>query len=160
MKQILFELGMFATDETRPASEAVLRKCLELLHTADLEWLKAHPETPKIYQARVRYVREPLGRELDKLLPPEVHAMLARFPMFKPWMMQTEIWKAIRYVMRDGFGDCEDLACWKAAELNMEGVPAFPDFSYRKVGRLSIYHIFVRLPGGRIEDPSKRLGMR
>lgn len=134
MKEILFKLGLFANEGQRPASERVLAKALDLLYTANVEYLRANPSTPSIYTpGLVRYEREPLP---------------------------AECWKAIRYLIADGFGDCEDLACARAAELTVHSnINARPAFSYRKIGNLSIYHIVVKLPDGTIEDPSKRLGM-
>ena len=49
-----------------------------------------------------------------------------------------------------GFGDCEDLACWLAAELDVRyGIAARPDFTKQTLadGRV-LYHIIVRLPDG------------
>jgi len=59
-------------------------------------------------------------------------------------------------------GQCEDLACWRAAELVVRhGIQARPDFTCDARGDGSrLYHIVVRLPDGRIEDPSRNLGMR
>lgn len=58
--------------------------------------------------------------------------------------------------------NCEDLACWRAAELRVRfGVQATPTFTYKvRANGSYLYHITVRLPDGRIEDPSRRLGMR
>ena len=134
MKRIVFEVGLFADEASRPGSERTLQAFLHALYVSDVEFIKAHPSTPDIYTpGLVRYQREPIP---------------------------AEIWKTIPYCIEDGHGDCEDLACWLAAQRNVrEGLDARPVFRWRKVGRLSIYHIFVRYPDGRIEDPSKRLGM-
>lgn len=59
-------------------------------------------------------------------------------------------------------GQCEDVACWLAAELVVRyGVDARPDFTcqVREDGSY-LYHIVVRLPDGRVMDPSRFLGMR
>lgn len=137
MKRIVFELNLFASEGQRVPSERVLTKALELLYTADVEWLRANPTAPGIYESGVWYEREPIPRE---------------------------IWKTVPYCIRDarnGKGsDCEDLACWLAAQkLVREGIDARPAFTYRKIGNLSIYHIVTKLPDGTILDPSKRLGM-
>ena len=58
-----------------------------------------------------------------------------------------EFWKGVAETLEDRHGDCEDR------------VAAEPVFRYRRVGRLSVYHIVVRTPDGRIEDPSALLGM-
>lgn len=144
MKEILFKLGLFGTEAARPASERVLNAALQLLYIADCEYLKAHPDTPSIYTpGLVRYLREPI------------------FPQ------PIEEWKAIPFVLEDGEGDCEDLACWRAAQSTVqEGIPAVPVFSFRRFrdprngSTLSIYHIVVQLPNRQIDDPSRRLGMK
>ena len=55
-----------------------------------------------------------------------------------------------------GYGDCDDLAPWRAAELQLRGIDA------RAVVIRSPgvgYHVIVVYPSGRVEDPSARLGM-
>lgn len=130
-----------------PHWPSVIARLLGTLQAIDLAYLRRHPETPPLYQARVVYQREPAGHEE---------------------------WRAVPQVLHDGFGDCEDLACWRAAELQQRGVAAqaFASFKERtddngKSHRL--YHIRVRYkrpdpkaPGGFrlvVEDPSRRLGM-
>jgi hypothetical protein len=54
-------------------------------------------------------------------------------------------------------GDCEDLACWRAAELWRRGERA--SVGVRRTGPRVLHAIVVR-GDGRVEDPSKRLGMR
>lgn len=74
--------------------------------------------------------------------------------------MGEENWQDIPTILKAGSGDCEDLACWRAAELTeRDGIPARPVYRWRHRPGLTIYHIVVRLPDGSIEDPSRRLGM-
>jgi hypothetical protein len=54
-------------------------------------------------------------------------------------------------------GDCEDLACWRAAELRARGERAH--VGVRRTGPRVLHAIVVRANGS-VEDPSKRLGMR
>jgi hypothetical protein len=68
-----------------------------------------------------------------------------------------EPWRTIPEILERGAGDCEDLACWLCAELRQKGIKAHPVPQTRD-GRM--WHIVVRLPNGRIVDPSKRLGMK
>jgi len=56
-----------------------------------------------------------------------------------------------------GGGDCEDLAAWRAAELRIAGEPARVVVVRSAPG---VLHAVVRRANGRIEDPSRRLGMR
>lgn len=71
----------------------------------------------------------------------------------------AETWDTLAIVMRRGYGDCEDLAAWRAAELRFcRGIRA------RAVVRKSrtpgvAWHCIVQLPDGTLEDPSIKLGM-
>jgi hypothetical protein len=58
--------------------------------------------------------------------------------------------------------NCEDLACWRAAELRVRhDVQAEPTFIWKlRANGGYLYHILVKYPDGRIEDPSRTLGMR
>lgn len=138
-KRITFVLGLFNGDHDRDLSHDTLRVLLQALFLTDCLYLRDHPDTPDLYDSGVRYQDEPPG---------------------------AEDWNDISTVLRLGFSDCEDLACWRAAELKMKhGVDAHPDFSYQVKqasdgSALYLYHIFVRLPDGSAEDPSRILGMR
>ena len=88
-----------------------------------------HVRIPSLYTSGVRYRREPTAREQ---------------------------WQTALETARLGYGDCEDLVAYRCAELRMKGVRAEP---YCYAPRPGLIHCQVRLPGGKIEDPSKRLGM-
>lgn len=132
MRLIGFELGLFRSERERAYSERVLAILLRALVDANCVFLATHRATPRLYRAGVRYRAE-------------------RWP--------RERWKGIAQVLRDGEGDCEDLACFRAAELVVRGVAAEPIYRFRRLGRLSVYHILVRYPDGSLEDPSLLLGM-
>ncbi len=133
MRQVSFRLQLFGSEAERASSERILRVLLRALAAADVEYLRAHPNTPALYESGVRYRAERVPREF---------------------------WKGVAETLQDRHGDCEDLACWRCAELVVrERIAAEPVFRYRRVGRLSVYHILVRYPDGRIEDPSVVLGM-
>lgn len=156
MNEILFQLGIFTPLLGREASERILRAALDLLLVADVEFLRAHPEAPRIYNSGVRYEREPLVSEIKQMYPQCIS------PCAAP--IHPETWKTIPYCLRDHVADCEDLASWAAAErIVRDGVRCNTDFSWREVngpaGPMAVYHIFVRHPDGSVEDPSVRLGM-
>ena len=72
----------------------------------------------------------------------------------------SETWDTIDVVRRRGFGDCEDLAAWRAAELRFSG----RDSGARAVVRRSnspgvAWHCIVQLSNGKTLDPSIKLGM-
>ncbi len=117
----------------RERSEHVLMAFLTALTCTDQLWLRYHPDTPRLYAAGVRYVREPFGEEE---------------------------WKDIPDTLRDRIGDCEDLACWLAAERReYDNVDALPQLVGHYVNGRFSYHVRVELPDGTIEDPSVKLGM-
>jgi hypothetical protein len=87
-----------------------------------------------------------------------------------------EDWLDVPAVLRQGFADCEDLAAYRTAELRVAGVDAEPVIKWQWVPRermiqqgypeaklpgkgVWLVHCCVRWPDGRIEDPSRILGM-
>jgi hypothetical protein len=116
----------FALPDLRTRGE--LQAALDALTAFNRGWLALHPSTSPLYQSGVRYRRE--------------------------W--PREEWLAIPLVKARGFGDCEDLAAWRAAELQeRSGIPARAIPLKVRSG----WHIVVQTGPGTIEDPSRRLGM-
>jgi hypothetical protein len=101
------------------------------LTALNMLYLRAHPRTPLVHQSGVRYETQPTGCERFLTVP----RLLAR-----------------------GHGDCDQLAPWRAAELRVRyGIRAMPEV--KRMGK-NLWHVYVRLPDGRVEDVSARLGMR
>lgn len=123
---------MFSSESARADSEGILRLLLAALTKADELYLKLNPSTPALYESGVRYMREADG---------------------------AEEWQSIPYLIAARQGDCEDLACWRSAELRRRGIEAEPFFYFKRIGTMSMYHIVVRWPDGTFEDPSAVLGM-
>lgn len=112
---------------------------LDSLILADTLYLQATPSCPLLYDAGLRYQAEEIGHD---------------------------DWRDIPAVLEYRGGDCEDLACYRVAELRVRfGEPARPRITSRviaspKYGSFTLYHITVfRGDGATIEDPSKNLGM-
>jgi hypothetical protein len=135
MYRITFVLNLFKGEEDRELSHATLRAMLLALMHIDMLYLRAHPEVPLLFKSGVRYAEEPPGQE---------------------------DWQDIPTTLKLGWGDCEDLACWRAAELRVRhGIQAEPTFIWKlRPNGGYLYHILVKYPDGRIEDPSRTLGMR
>jgi hypothetical protein len=110
----------------------------------NIAWLKAHPETPDLYEAGVTYKPE-RHRENFKGQPTEY----------------GEEWQTIPYVIYRGYGDCEDLGAWRSAELRAKyNIKASPFIKMRHMpDGFWRAHVVVRWPNGTIEDPSAKLGM-
>jgi hypothetical protein len=109
----------------------------------NIAWIKAHPNTPDLYDAGVTYKPERRRVKNGKGLE------------------YGEEWQTIPWVIYRGYGDCEDLGAWRSAELRAKyNIAASP---YIKIRRLPDgfwrAHVVVRWPDGQIEDPSAKLGM-
>ncbi len=128
-----FQLRAFDT-LTEPARIAALEHLLEALTLVNVAWLREQPAAPWLYESGVRYEEEPPGRDE---------------------------WQDIPETIKRREGDCEDLACWRLAELRVRSLEdARPFVKCSVYGPRTVYHVAVRRSDGRIEDPSRVLGMR
>ena len=108
---------------------------LEALIEIDCEYLRAHPETPWLYESGVRYAEEPLGEER---------------------------WQSIPVSLERRVLDCEDAATWRVAELRVRLSEPARAATLRQVDRRTgrvVWHISVTRGNGEPEDPSRVLGM-
>lgn len=116
-------------------SRSAVKHALEALVRRNQDLLReAGGQVPPLYAARVAYRPEPPGKE---------------------------DWDALDIVWPRGYGDCEDLAGWRAAELREVGEPARADCYVSRVspeGR-KVWHCIVVRADGTVEDPSIQLGM-
>lgn len=104
---------------------------VRIVHDLNRQFLRHNPRTPLLYRSGVVYEREPV----------DVREEFCTIPA----------------VIRQGWGDCDDLAPWRSAELcEVHGVDAWPDVVVIRPG---LFHIIVRRADGRTEDPSRVLGM-
>lgn len=137
--EITFDLSLFAGSRVRigglprKESEKSLLFLLESLVNINRMLLRRNKNIPPLYKAGVRYVRE----------------------------QGTEIWQDCLKILKRGIGDCEDLACWRVAELRNNGKVATPYIRYTidPTTKTYVYHVMVLRGDGSLEDPSKRLGM-
>lgn len=133
-----FRLKCFETISD-DAKFGVMHFLLEGLIAANIAYLLRNPRCPPLYQAGVRYEVEPEGRDE---------------------------WQDIPDTLMRRNGDCEDLACWRVAELRMAGERSAK--THVTVSQMmapsgamqTVFHIQVRRANGSIEDPSRMLGMR
>jgi len=142
MQPIVFYIQMFsdATEKDLRASRLKLLFLLEGLVRCNQVYLDDNPNTVKLYDSDVVYQPE----------------------------FGTEEWQDIPTTLERGFGDCEDLAAYRCAELRNEGVKAMPYIKWRLVNGSYRFHALLKWPDtivngrkvkGRVEDPSRRLGM-
>lgn len=112
-----------------------IRAALEAVITANRLYLRLH-HVPALYESGVRYEEEPAGQPYEDFA-------------------------AIPVVLTRGHGDCDDLVCWRIAELRNQGENAKVrlKWAYDPIRNARMYHVLVRRGNGQVEDPSKRLGM-
>ena len=142
------------SDRDRGIYRACILYVLEGLTRCNVAMMRSR-KVPRLYESGIRYELEP----------------------------ETEDWKDCVALLRDLRGDCEDLTCYRTAELRVAGIRAEPWVSWRKTGNGAwIYHMRVWRPTmdrdlppvlqmngiptvvraadtGYIEDPSRILGM-
>lgn len=112
----------------------VLKMLFEALIASNVAYLRTCPDTPRLYESGIRYREEPPGKD---------------------------DWQDIPETIRRRFGDCEDLACWRIAELRVrDGEHATPYLKYAERPDHVLYHVAVLRLDGSLEDPSRELGMR
>ncbi len=129
-----FCLRSFDTTAERDGRELILTMLFEALIATNMAFLKNRPETPGLYASGIRYVEEPPGQE---------------------------DWQDIPETLSRRTGDCEDLACWRIAELRVrDGEHALPFLKCAERDGHVLYHVAVRRIDGSLEDPSRVLGMR
>jgi hypothetical protein len=116
------------------AKLGALVQLLEALTAVNCAYLAQHPDTPLLYESGVRYEEEPPGRDE---------------------------WQDIPETLARRIGDCEDLGCWRLAELRVRNREQASPFVKRSVvaPARTVYHVAVRRADGRLEDPSRTLGM-
>ena len=99
-------------------------------------YIRSHPGLPLLYQSGVRYQNEPRGQGYEEFAP-------------------------LATVYERGWGDCDDLAPIRCAELRERfGERATIRVQWKKHPTGKLFHIVVRRGDGSIEDPSRILGMR
>jgi hypothetical protein len=113
--------------------EVVLRLLVEALAAANTGYLRLHPEAPWLYASGVSYAEDDDEREG---------------------------WTDLSETLARGVGDCKDLVAWRLAELRVrEREAALPLVSFARRGHHVKFHVVVRRADGRLECPSRELGM-
>lgn len=122
-----------------------IRPLLEAQVLNDMLYLSLHKDVKPLYTSGVRYEEEP------------------------HWTFQgepVEEFATVPVVLKRGWGDCDDLAPWRCAELRLrhrENAKIRIQWQRQQLpnGQLGrkYFHIVVRRADGSIEDPSLKLGM-
>ena len=132
-----------------------LKGILESLVMVDQYFLNLYEVRP-LYETGVRYRNEPEGKAvfIPSNADKNVDAAFGR-----QVSGQMEEAASIPAILARGWGDCDDLAPWRVAELRRQGEKAKIRVQWKKDSNVKLFHIVVRREDGSIEDPSKVLGM-
>ncbi len=118
---------------------------LDTLVKVDQLYLQRHCVKP-LYRSGVRYKNEPNN--------------IVKLGGVAKAQNRIEEFAAIPAVIERGWGDCDDLAPWRVAELREAGEKAKIRITWAPTSRGTLYHIVVRREDNSIEDPSLLLGMK
>jgi len=130
---VLISLGEFPLLKRSRFLGLFIKPVLDALVAVNRLFIRSH-HVPALYESGVRYQQEP--------------------PDGRP-----EEFAAIPLILSRGWADCDDLAPWRVAELQEAGERATIRITWRRNGERRLYHVVVRRGDGRIEDPSRLLGM-
>jgi hypothetical protein len=131
-------LRIFEGSADEHYSKLVLDEFLEALTRVNVLYLLRHPETPELYKSGVYYVDPPATGGQD------------------------DDWQDIPTTLAMGYGDCDDLAPWRAAELRKQGIMALAvsrvvydrKMSAKLDNHFYSCHALVQHPDGTMEDPT------
>lgn len=179
LRFVLFDTTAFTSGDDREQTEKDLCWMLEALTQRNQSYLAQHPETPRIYKsgvvwtkpaqfdgdiAEVKILKQALGSSAKKKDVKEALKLIQE-------ALGGERFRDIGRIIENGGGDCDNLACWRAAELRQAGIPARAMMTSRqRPDGGTTYHAIVRWPpfGDAVsgnpdadtdEDPSLLLGM-
>lgn len=170
LRHILLDLQLFADEASREESQKGVLWFLEALTQWNQRYLRMHPNTPLIYKSGIKYL---VPEQFERQHLPEVDEVrqflikkgadgnvMAAFESITDMCGAGEHFRDIPRIIENGGGDCDNVACWRAAELRELGVNACPYITWRKRpdGGMT-YHVITRWPDGSSEDPSLLLGM-
>ncbi len=174
LRYILFDTTLFDERDNVADARKNIMWVMESLVQRNQAYLKARPDTPRLYQSGVIYklpaqmdgetpevtiLKQFLGRGLrdNRVLDvlDKIQAVLG-----------GERFRDIGRIIENGGGDCDNVACWRAAELRQAGIRARPYMTSRiRPDGGTTYHALVLwppIPGANYvtsEDPSLLLGM-
>lgn len=170
LNYVLFDMNLFADGSDRDTEQKRVLWLLQALKNCNRLYLQQNPDTPLIYQSGIKYK---LPEQFEKEQLPEVAEMraylekkgapkniLAAFKSLSDQVGSGEHFREIPTIIKNGGGDCDNVATWRAAELCELGIAAEPYIMWRKrPDGGTTYHVITRWPDGTSEDPSLLLGM-
>ena len=131
------------------------------MYSLDFILSQVHPSKPDYYLIELNQAAVEGLAGVDKVIldyNPRIPGLYVVRPRYR--VPKRETWKDIGAVLRDKSGDCKDLTAWRLAELWRMGVNARAESIVERIGPRLQFHTYIRYADGRVEDPSRELGMR
>ena len=125
-------IAIVVAAERGPDMQAQIQLALDLTTLANRDYLRRNSDCPPLQTSGVHWQRETNQHNEERFL-------------------------TIPFVRVLGWGDCDDLACWRAAELQHGGERDARAVVYAV--RPGLWHVVVKRANGKIEDISALLGM-
>jgi hypothetical protein len=134
MYRVILDLASVDMKKNPELAYRSISRLLGSLTAINADYLAENPQFPLMYFSGVKYRH-------DK---------------------DADYWRDAARIREIGFGDCDNLSCWRAAELQVRfNINAIPVFMHRvKPDGTDLFHIVVQYPNLIVEDPSVALGMR
>lgn len=147
LRNVLFDLALFSTEDERDSSQKRVLVLLEALTLCNQFYLQEHPETPWMYQSGIVYK-----------LPAQFESGAKEGGVAG---YRGEVFRDIPRIIENGGGDCDNLCAWRTAEIRHRlGVAAKPYITWRKRPDGGVtYHCITLWPDGSSEDSSLLTGM-
>lgn len=168
MPYVMYHVNSLFDGTNRDESEKTILWLLEVLTIRNCDYIQAHPEAPKLYDSGVVYEvpaqmlnrpSESAIRKLARFLKDNFDSDEETIDMVSSILRGIEIFRDIPAIIAKKRIDCDNLACWRSAELRIAGIKATPMITWRETPGGTTYHALVRWPDGTSEDPSILLGM-
>jgi hypothetical protein len=139
MRAITVQLEAPELEDPALFSQVLIHLC-EALIMVNRAHIRAK-RLPPLYQSGVIYKREPKRKLRDGRI------------------ITVENFRDAACCYARGWGDCEDLASIRIAELREAGENARPVVTLQRFEKRKLWHVKLLRATGVREDPSKRLGM-
>ena len=155
LRWVVFDTTMFADKDDGAGTQKNVMWLLEALTQRNQEYLKQRPNTQRLYRSGVRYMTpQQFAGDVDEVAVLKTAlGKMAKQPGVKRALdtvqdvMGGERFRDIGRIIENGGGDCDNLSCWRAAELRQAGIKAAPYMTNRtRLDGGTTYHALVVWP--------------
>lgn len=173
LRYVLFDTTLFGGGENKEQAEKDICWMMEALVQRNMNYLREHPSTPRLYRSGVTWsAPKQLTGDVDEvaILKKVLGSNAYRGDVNRALITIQDVLGGERFrdigrVIENGDGDCDNLNCWRVAELRQQGIQARPFMTSRERPDGTTYHALVIWPPlgpcnyETSEDPSLLLGM-